>query len=112
MESIGSTRNLKTASWKGSVKKALSFNRTNSMGLVLLLASSFMGALLRNSAQITNDPVSRVFRTACDTYVRGLCIPTTYLSLPFGPLGALVINVTSFVVSATFFILGVLLIRK
>ena len=103
---------MKTTDLKKSIKKTLTFNRTNAVGLTLLLASSFMGALLRNSAQITNDPLSRVFRTTCDTYVRGLCIPTAYFSVPFGPLGSLVVNITSFAVGAMFFVLGVLLIRK
>ena len=107
-----SQSNLKTTNPRVWIKKAPTFNRTNIVGLVLLLASSFMGALLRNSAQITNDPINRVFRTTCDTYVRGLCIPTAYFSIPFGPLGALVVNITSFAVSTGFFVLGVLLIRK
>jgi hypothetical protein len=97
---------------KELIKKSLTFNRTNVVGLVLLLASSFMGALLRNSAQITNDPIHQVFRSTCDTYVKGLCIPTAYFSIPFGSLGSIVVNVTSFAVGATFFVLGVLLIRK
>ena len=95
-----------------SVRRSLTFNRTNIIGLVLLLTSSFMGALLRNSAQIISDPRVRLFRGACDTYVKGLCVPTAYISLPFGPLGLLVVNVTSFLVSAAFFVLGVVLIRK
>ena len=103
---------MKTTNLKESVKKTLTFNRTNAVGLSLLLASSFMGALLRNSAQITNDPTSRMFRATCDTFVRGLCIPTAYFSIPFGPLGSLMVNMTSFAVSATFFVLGVVLIRK
>jgi hypothetical protein len=97
---------------KRSIRKTLSFDKTAIVGLVLLMASSVMGALLRNSAQITNDPVGRVFHGVCDTYVRGLCIPTAYLSIPLGPIGSLVINATSFLVSATFFVLGVILVRK
>jgi len=92
--------------------KTLALKKSNVVGLVLLLTSSFMGALLRNSAQITSDPRSRIFRAACDTYVRGLCIPTAYFSIPFGPLGVVVVNITSFLVSAAFFVLGVVLIRK
>ena len=98
-------------SWKESVKGALTLDRTALVGLVLLMASFFMGALLRNSAYITNDPRAR-FLATCDTYVKGLCVPTAYFSIPLGPIGLLVINVTSTLVSATFFVLGVVLVRK
>lgn len=94
-----------------SLRKTLTFDRTAVVGLVLLVASFFMGALLRNSAYITNDP-RRGLLASCDTYIRGLCIPTAYFSIPLGPLGLLVINITSALVSATFFVLGVLLVRK
>jgi len=89
----------------------MAFDKTAIVGLVLLVASSVMGALLRNAAYITNDGTRR-YLAVCDTYLRGLCIPTTYLSIPLGLVGSLVINVTSFLVSATFFVLGVLLVRK
>jgi len=95
-----------------SIKKALTFDRTAAVGLALLMTSSVMGALLRNSAQIASDPIARVFHTTCDTYVKGLCIPTAYFSVPLGPLGSLVVNMTSFTVSALFFVLGVVLVRK
>ena len=75
------------------------------------MTSFFMGALLRNSAFITNDPRAR-FLAVCDTYMKGLCIPTAYFSIPLGPFGLLVINVTSAMVSAIFFVLGVVLVRK
>lgn len=96
---------------KESLRESLRFDRTSIIGLAFLLASFFMGALLRNSAYITNDPGGRLL-TACDTYLRGFCIPTAYFSFPLGPLGLLVINITSTLVSATFFILGVLFVRK
>ena len=105
-------KSLKTVDMKRSIRKTLTFDRTSAVGLGLLLTSSFMGALLRNSAQITNDPLGRMFRSTCDTYVRGLCIPTAYFSIPAGPLGSLVINLTSFAVSAVFFVLGVVLVRR
>jgi hypothetical protein len=94
-----------------SLRESFRFDRAAILGLALLLASFFMGALLRNSAYITNDPRGR-FLTACDTYLKGLCIPAAYFSIPLGPLGLLVINVTSVLVSATLFILGVLLVRR
>jgi len=100
-----------TESWKKSLKGMLTFDRTALVGLGLLVSSFFMGALLRNSAYITNDLSSR-FLATCDTYVRGLCIPTAYFSIPMGPIGQLVINITSTLVSATFFVLGVVLVRK
>jgi len=96
---------------KRSIRSALNLDRTALVGLVLLVTSFFIGALLRNSAYITNDPRAR-FLATCDTYVKGLCIPTGYFSIPLGPLGLLVINLTSTLVSATFFILGVVLVRK
>ncbi|MGP8124608.1 MAG: hypothetical protein ACLQEQ_01920 [Nitrososphaerales archaeon] len=97
--------------WNGSIRKTLTFDRTALVGLAFLVASFFVGALLRNSAYLTNDPRGR-FLTACDTYLRGFCIPTAYFSIPMGPLGLLVINITSSLVSATFFVLGVVLVRK
>jgi len=99
------------ANLKKTFKGALGFDRTALIGLALLVTSFFMGALLRNSAYITNDPSAR-FLAACDTYVKGLCIPTAYFSIPLGPIGLLVINITSALVSATFFVLGVVLVRK
>jgi hypothetical protein len=102
----------KKVALKKSVGRVLTFDRTAVVGLVLLMSSSVMGALLRNSAQITDGSVGRIFHGTCDTYVRGLCIPTAYLSIPLGPIGFLVINATSFLVSATFFVPGVVLIRK
>lgn len=102
---------MRTADLRKSITRSLSFDRTAIIGLILLLASFVMGALLRNSAYITNDPRGR-FLSACDTYVKGLCIPTAYFSIPLGLPGLLVINVTSFSVSAVFFVLGVLLVRR
>ena len=101
----------RVTSWKKSAKEALTFDRTALVGLALLVSSFLMGALLRDSAYITNDPRAR-FHATCDTYVKGLCIPTAYLSIPLGPVGLLVINVTSILVSATFFVLGVVLVRS
>lgn len=101
----------KLADWKKSLRKTFAFDRTAVIGLVLLLTSFFMGALLRKSAYITNENIARL-RGACDTYLRGFCVPTAYFSVPLGSFGSLVINVTSFLVSAVLFILGVLLVRK
>jgi hypothetical protein len=94
-----------------SIRKTLAFDRTAVIGLILLLTSFVMGAMLRKSAYITDEDVGRL-RATCDTYLRGFCVPTAYFSIPLGPLGTLVINATSFLVSAAYFILGVLLVRK
>jgi hypothetical protein len=94
-----------------SIRKTLSFDRTATVGVGLLATSSLLGALLRNSAYITNVPAGH-FNAVCDTYLKGFCVPTGYLSIPLGPIGSLVINLTSFAVSATLFVLGILLVRK
>jgi uncharacterized membrane-anchored protein YitT (DUF2179 family) len=94
-------------------KKLISFrkfDKTAIIGLILLITSFVMGALLRNSAYITDGSLRRF--PACDTYIRGFCIPTAYFSIPLGMFGWLVINVTSFLVSAVLFVLGVVLVRK
>jgi hypothetical protein len=103
---------LKTTDLKRSIRKALTFSRTSIVGLVLLASSSVMGALLRNSAAVIGGSTGRFFHNTCDTYLKGICIPTTYLSIPLGPIGSLVINATSFLVSVSFFVLGVVLVRK
>ena len=82
------------------------------IGLLLLLCSFFLGALLRNSAQIANTPTVRGFRGVCDTYITWLCIPTYFFSIPLGSSIWLVVNVTSFISSAILFIAGVILVRE
>jgi hypothetical protein len=96
---------------RDSIRRLFVFDRTAVVGLILLVVSFTMGALLRNSAYIT-DEFTRRLRTTCDTYLRELCIPTLYFSIPMGPVGSLVINATSFTVSVVLFVLGVLLVRK
>jgi hypothetical protein len=102
---------LRKPSWKRSIKQVLTFDRTAFAGLVLLGASSLSGALLRNAAYLTNYSAGRA-HPACDTYPAGLCIPTAYFSIPLGQLGSLVINSTSFLVSASLFVLGVLFVLR
>lgn len=97
------------AGWKKSIGKSLKFDRTAAIGLLLLIISFTMGALLRKSATITTQYLRQA---TCDTYVRGLCIPTAYFSMPLGGFGWLVINLTSFLVSVALFVLGVVLVRK
>jgi hypothetical protein len=96
--------------WKKSIKEALNFDRTAIIGLILLIISFTLGAILRKSVNITNEAIRRL--ATCDTYISWLCIPTAYFSIPVGEFGWLVINVTSLLVSVILFILGVLLLKK
>lgn len=96
--------------WKKWFGKSFNFDRTAMVGLILLLTSFVMGALLRNSAYITNTSTRRF--STCDTYIRGFCIPTENFPIPIGEFGWLVINITSFSVSAILFVLGIILVRK
>lgn len=107
--------NLKKSSKKTGIgyriaKKIESLDKKAIVGLILLIASYIMGIILRNSAYITNTSIRRL--ATCDTYISWLCVPTVYFSIPLGALGWLVINLTSFLVSVTLFILGVLLLRS
>jgi hypothetical protein len=86
------------------------FDRTAAIGLLLLLISFSFGLLTRNSAYITNEATTRF--PACDSYISWLCIPTKYVAISLGPLGSLVLNLTSFLSTATLFILGILLVRN
>jgi hypothetical protein len=52
----GGRLSLRTKSWNESIRKTLTFDRTALVGLALLVTSFFIGALLRNSVYITNDP--------------------------------------------------------
>ena len=90
-------------------KKIGPFDGKTAIGLVLLLAPSFVGALTRQSASLTDHLQKRY--PACDTYIRELCIPTLYLPIPIGA-GWLVINLTSFLLSACLFLAGFFLVKK
>lgn len=106
-KSIGKAGNAITTVLERAIGK---FDRTAVIGLVLLVASFALGAITRNSAYITDQPLSRL--PVCDTYVRWLCIPTAYIKIPLGALGWFIINITSALSSAVLFILGVILVRK
>ncbi len=80
--------------------------------MLLLICSFFMGALLRNSAEITNVQNSRAFSNICDTRITWLCIPTYYISIPIGASLWLVLNTTSMLSSAILFASGVILVRE
>ena len=90
-------------------KRVGKFDRKSIIGLVLLLSPYVVGVLTRQSASIS-DQIPRRF-PACDSFIHGLCIPTMYVPIPLG-VGYLVINLTSFLLSATLFITGFLLVKK
>lgn len=92
--------------------KPRKLSRKAMIGLLLLLCSFFMGALLRNSVQITNAASPRGFGGVCDTYISWLCIPTEYFSIPLGESIWLVLNATSLLSSSALFIAGVILVRE
>ena len=88
------------------------WNKKAIIGLLLLLLSFLMGALLKNSAQITSGSSPRGFSGYCDTYITGFCIPTYYLDLQLAASLWLVINITSFLTSIVLFVSGVILVRQ
>lgn len=88
----------------------LNFDRTAIIGLILLITSFTLGAILRKSINITNGAIRRL--ATRDTYINWLCIPAAYFSIPIGQFGWLVVNLTFLLVSVILFILGVMLVRK
>jgi hypothetical protein len=107
---LKSKRSVKTAIYKNLTEGIGGFDKTAIIGLLLLLGSFALGIITRNSAYLTNEPTRRL--PFCDSYISWLCIPTTYVTIPLGPLGSLVINMTSFLSTAVLFILGVVLVRN
>jgi len=93
----------------GLSKKIGRFDRKTIVGLVLLLSPYVVGALTRQSATIT-DHLQKRYPT-CDTFIHGFCIPTIYIPIPFG-IGYVVINLTSFLLSASLFLAGFFLVKK
>lgn len=88
------------------------FSKKAIIGLLLLICSFCLGVLLRNSAQVTDEPHIRGFSGDCDTYITWLCIPTYYFSIPLDGSIYLVVNATSFLSSLVLFIAGVILLRE
>ncbi len=86
------------------------FDRKSILGLVLLLSPYVIGALTRQSTSITNVLQKRY--PTCDTFIHGFCIPTLYVPISILGLGYLVINLTSFLLSATLFLIGFFLVKK
>jgi len=101
-----------TAVKKDKREKGRKWTKKSIIGLILLLISFLMGALLKNSAQITSGTHPRGFSGYCDTYITWLCVPTYYLAVPLATSLWLVVNTTSFLVSLILFIAGVILVRQ
>lgn len=92
-----------------AVGKMGKFDRKAIIGLVLLLSPYVVGVITRQSASLDNTLPKRF--PACDTFIHGLCIPTLYVPIPLG-LAFLVINLTSFLISASLFLIGFFLVKK
>jgi hypothetical protein len=91
------------------VEKFGKFDRRSIIGLVLLLSPYVVGVITRQSASLDNTLPKRF--PACDTFIHGFCIPTLYVPIPLG-LVFLVINLTSFLISASLFIIGFFLVKE
>ena len=94
---------------KNLEKKIRDFDRKSFVGLILLLSPYAVGILTRQSASLNNQIPKRF--PVCDSFIHGLCIPTMYIPIPLG-VGFLVINLTSFLLSATLFLAGFFLVKK
>jgi hypothetical protein len=88
------------------------FDKKAVLGLILLLGSFVLGAVLRNSAQISDIEHPRGFTGDCDTYLKWLCIPTYFFSINLSGGLWLVLNLTSLISSGVLFIAGVILVRQ
>ncbi len=78
----------------------------------MLSISFLLGALLKNSAQVTSSATPRGYTGYCDTYVKWLCVPTYFFSIHLAAKLWLVIDLTSLITSAVLFVFGVLFIRE
>jgi len=94
---------------KSLAKKIGTFDRKSIIGFILLLSPYVVGVITRQSASISNQIPKRF--PACDSFIHGLCIPTMYIPIPLG-VGFLVINLTSFLLSASLFLVGFFLVKK
>ncbi len=91
------------------INKIMKIDRKSIIGLVLLLSPYAVGVITRQSASLTTT-IQKKFPT-CDSFIHGLCIPTLYIPIPLG-VGYLVINLTSFLLSALLFVCGFFLVKK
>jgi len=94
---------------KNLEKKIRNFDKKSFIGLILLLSPYAVGVITRQSASISNQLPKKF--PACDSFIHGLCIPTMYIPIPLG-VGFLMINLTSFLLSATLFLAGFFLVKK
>jgi hypothetical protein len=94
---------------KSLAKKIGGFDRRSIIGLILLLSPYVVGVITRQSASINNTIPKRF--PSCDSFIHGLCIPTMYIPIPLG-VGFLVINLTSFLLSASLFLAGFFLVKR
>lgn len=91
-------------------KRWRKLDRRAMVGLILLVAAFLMGAVLNKPTRLTSAAPQSF--PACDDSISVVCIPTAYVTISLGFLGNFILNVTSAVVSATLFILGVILVRE
>ncbi|WP_166391756.1 hypothetical protein [Candidatus Nitrosotalea sp. TS] len=91
------------------VEKIGKFDRKSILGLVFLLSPYVVGVITRQSASL-DGTLPKKF-PACDTFIHGLCIPTLYVPIPLG-VAFLVINLTSFLISASLFLTGFFLVKR
>ncbi|MDE1830413.1 MAG: hypothetical protein KGI25_08830 [Thaumarchaeota archaeon] len=91
------------------IKKIINIDKRSILGLILLLSPYVIGVITRQSASIS-DTIPRRFPT-CDSFIHGFCIPTLYVPIPLG-VGYLVLNLTSFLLSATLFLVGFFLVKR
>ncbi|MGI0045998.1 MAG: hypothetical protein ACREBB_02255 [Nitrosotalea sp.] len=94
----------------GLTNKLGKFDRRSIIGFVLLLTPYIIGAVTHQSTSITNVLQKRY--PTCDSFIHGFCIPTTYVPIPLAGIGYLVLNLTSFLLSASRFLIGFFLVKK
>jgi hypothetical protein len=104
------TENKKAESLSASLKNKISkIDKKSIIGFILLLSPYIVGVITRQSASIDNTLPKRF--PACDSFIHGFCIPTIYIPVPLG-VGFLVINLTSFLLSASLFLTGYFVVKK
>ena len=91
------------------IKKFGKIDKKSIIGFILLLSPYVVGVITRQSASIDNTLPKRF--PVCDSFIHGFCIPTIYIPVPLG-VGFLVINMTSFLLSASLFLAGYFIVKK
>lgn len=92
-----------------AIERIGKLDRKSILGLVFLLSPYVVGVITRQSASLDGTLPKRF--PACDTFIHGFCIPTLYVPIPVG-VGFLVINLTSFLISASLFLTGFFLVKR